>query len=104
MSSVKIPDTEYEQTLLDIVQMLPQERAVQLLEFARFLEAQTLAQDLQSDPFGVEPPEESERWERLLASPESQQMLDMLAEEALQEYRAGEAKPMEFDDEGRLIR
>ena len=42
----------------------------------------------QTDPLSPEELEEQE-WDRLLATPESQAFLDILEEEALQEYRKG---------------
>lgn len=43
------------------------------------------------------------RWDALLATEESQALLEQLADEALAEYRAGKTKPMAFTDDGRLV-
>jgi hypothetical protein len=43
------------------------------------------------------------RWDALLATDESQVLLEQLADEALAEYRAGKTKPMAFTDDGRLV-
>ncbi len=97
------PDLEYEDTLLHIFRALPPQRAEQLLDFARFLESQRLAEDLfgEEDEAGVEG--DDARWDALLASAEGQTLLDQLTEEALAEHRAGKTRPMAFDDEGRIV-
>lgn len=93
---------DYEQTLIEIVRVLPPNRAEQLVDFARFLEGQLLAEEL----FGVETAAEIEadnaHWDALLESDEGQALLEKLAGEALAEHRAGLTKTMSFDDEGRL--
>lgn len=43
------------------------------------------------------------RWDALLATDESQAMLERLADEALTELRAGKTRPMAFTDDGRLV-
>lgn len=43
------------------------------------------------------------RWDALLATEESQALLEQLADEALADYRAGKTKPMAFTDDGRLV-
>jgi hypothetical protein len=94
----------YEQTLIKIVRDLPPNRAEQLVDFARFLEAQLLSESLlqEEDPAEVEA--ENARWDELLASEESQAWLEKMAEKARAEHRAGKSRPMVFDDEGRLVR
>lgn len=93
----------YEQTLIKIVRGLPPNRAEQLVDFARFLEAQLLSEALlqEEDPAEVEA--ENARWDALLATDESQAWLEKMAGKALEEHRAGKSKPMTFDDEGRLV-
>ena len=46
---------------------------------------------------------DNDRWDALLATEESQALLEQLADEALAEYRAGKTKPMAFTDDGRLV-
>ena len=43
------------------------------------------------------------RWDALLATDESQALLDRLADEALAELRAGKTRPMVVTDDGRLV-
>ena len=42
------------------------------------------------------------RWDALLATEESQALLERLADEALAEFSAGQTRPMAFTDDGRL--
>jgi hypothetical protein len=90
---------DYEQTLIDIVRTLPPSRAEQLVDFARFLEGQILAEEV----FGEETEADNAQWDALLESDEGQALLEKLAGEALAEHRAGRTKLLSFDDEGRLI-
>ena len=82
----------FENSLLEIVRTLPPGRAEQLLDFARFLEAQTLAEDFNRES-SRDVEEENKRWDNLLASPEAQSMLNRLADQALSEHRAGKTTP-----------
>lgn len=93
----------YEETLIKIVRDLPPNRAEQLVDFARFLEAQLLSEALlqEEDPAEVEA--ENARWDELLASEESQAWLEKMAEKARADHRAGKSRPIAFDDEGRLV-
>ena len=79
----------YEQTLIKIVRGLPPNRAEQLVDFARFLEAQLLSEALleEEDPAEVEA--ENARWDELLASEESQVWLEKMAGKAREDYRTG---------------
>ncbi len=90
------------QTLLNIVRILPPKRVEQLVDFAHFLEAQSLAErlGLQEDPAAVEA--DNAQWDALLATEEAQMLLDKLADEALVEHQAGKTKPMAFTREGRI--
>lgn len=94
---------EYEQVLVDIIRILPPNRAEQLVDFARFLEAQILSEELLQEEDAAEVEVDNARWDALLATDESQALLDKLADEALAEHRAGKTKPMLFDDEGRIM-
>lgn len=79
----------YEQTLIKIVRGLPPNRAEQLVDFARFLEAQLLSEALlqEEDPAEVEA--ENARWDALLATEESQAWLEKMAAKAREDYRTG---------------
>ena len=95
--------TILEQALINITRALPSKRIAQLLDFARFLEAQSLAEQLAQEEINeTEIAAENERWDALLATPESQDLLDKLAEEALAEQQSGQTKEMRFTDEGRI--
>jgi hypothetical protein len=95
---------DYEQTLIKIARGLPPNRVEQLVDFALFLEAQLLSDELlmEEDPAEVEA--ENAHWDELLATEESQAWLEKMAEKARADYRAGKSTPMTFDDEGRLVR
>ena len=43
------------------------------------------------------------RWDALLDTNEAQDLLEKLADEALEEYQAGKTKRMTVDDEGRIV-
>ncbi|MDQ3398487.1 MAG: hypothetical protein M3511_12110 [Deinococcota bacterium] len=93
---------DYERLLVGIIRALPAERAAQLVDFARFLEAQSLAEMLSEDEEAKDVEEDNARWDTLLASAEAQALLDTLADEALAEHRAGRTKMMVFKDDGRI--
>lgn len=94
---------DYEQTLIDIVRTLPPSRAEQLVDFARFLEGQILAEEVFGEETEAEIEADNAQWDALLESDEGQALLEKLAGEALAEHRAGRTKLLSFDDEGRLI-
>jgi len=88
-----------EQTLIQTVRRLPPERASEVLDFALFLE-------IQEARAGGEEPEYTEddaRWDALLATEESQRLLEKLADEALAEIEAGQVRPMAFSDDGEIL-
>jgi hypothetical protein len=90
--------------LLTIARSLPPSRAAQLMDFARFLEAQSLAESLERQDESMDAIDaDNARWDALLATDESQALLERLADEALAELRAGKTKPMAFTDDGRLV-
>ncbi len=94
---------DYERVLLNIVRILPPNRVAQLVDFARFLEAQILNEELVQEENVAEVEADNARWDALLATDESQALLKNLADEALAEHRAGKTKPMAFSDEGRIV-
>jgi hypothetical protein len=93
----------YEQTLIKIMRDLPPNRVEQLIDFARFLEAQLLSEALLQEEEPAEVEAENARWDALLATEESQAWLEKMAEKARAEHRAGKSRPMVFDDDGRLV-
>ena len=93
----------YEQVLVNIVRALPPNRAEQLVDFARFLEAQRIDEELMEGETLAEIEADNAQWDALLASDKSQTLLEKMAKEAKAEYRAGKAKPMAFDENGRII-
>lgn len=83
--------------LLTIARSLPPSRAAQLVDFARFLEAQSLAESMEWQDESVDEIEaDNARWDALLATDESQALLERLADEALVELHAGKTRPMVF--------
>lgn len=93
----------YERTLIDIVRHLSPQRLSQLVDFARFLEAQTLEEELATEEdSGALIEEENAEWDALLATEESQALLEKLADEALAEHRAGRSQKLVFTQEGRV--
>lgn len=90
--------------LLTIARSLPPSRAAQLVDFARFLEAQSLAESLERQDESMDRIDaDNARWDTLLATDESQALLEQLADEALAEYRAGKTKPLAVTDVGRIV-
>jgi hypothetical protein len=104
MASQAVAATDVnEQALLSVVRTLPPERRAQVLDFARFLEAQTAAVvDLLDDETEEEIAASNERWDALLISDASQRLLEQMAAEALAEIEAGHARPMKFTNDGEI--
>jgi len=97
---------EYEQRLLGIVRKLPLERVSQVIDFAHFLEFQ-ITKIHDSDRLGEDGSEEeiaveNAQWDALLATDESQCLLENMADEALADIQAGRARPMVFTEEGEI--
>lgn len=93
---------DYERTLIKIARVLPPNRVEQLVDFARFLEAQILSEALIREEDVAEIEADNARWDALLATDEAQIVLENLADEALAEHRAGQTRPMAFN-EGRIV-
>jgi hypothetical protein len=93
----------YERILINIVRVLPPNRAEQLVDFARFLEAQILTEELIREEDITKIEADNARWDALLATDEAQALLENLADEALAEHRAGKTKSMSINDEGRIV-
>ena len=96
-------DRDYERTLIKIVRLLPPNRVEQLVDFARFLETQSLREELIQEETTAEIEADNARWDALLATEEAQTLLEKLAQEALEEHRAGKTKPMAFNDKGQIV-
>jgi len=94
---------EYEHILINTVRVLPPNRAEQLVDFARFLEAQILTEELMRGEDVAEIDADNVRWDSLLASDKAQNLLEKLADEALAEHRAGKTNPMRFNAEGQIV-
>lgn len=92
----------YESVLVAIVRTLPPHRAEQLVDFARFLEAQRLTEELAQTESIEEIDADNAHWDELLATDASQTLLEKLAGEALAEHRAGKTRPMTFTKDGRI--
>jgi len=90
---------DYEHNLVKTVRKLPPQKAEQLLDFARFLEAQMLTQELVQTEEPSHVAADNEKWDAVLESEESQNLLEKLAREASAEYKAGNTVPMTFDDD-----
>jgi len=60
-------------------------------------------EELTEDETTAEVEADNARWDELLASDKSQHLLALMAEKAQAEYRAGKAKPMAFDERGRIV-
>jgi hypothetical protein len=83
---------EYEDKLVGIVRRLPPERVVQLVDFARFLEAES-EEEIEAT---------QAQWDDLLAEPEAKRKLRDMAREALDDYHAGQATDIKVTEDGRL--
>jgi len=95
---------EYEQKLIGIIRRLPPERVSQVIDFAQFLELQiTKAYDeILDDVNEEEIAAENAQWDVLLATDESQRLLEKMADEALAEIQVGKARPMVFTENGEI--
>lgn len=93
---------DLERTVIKIMRALPPNRASQLVDFARFLEAQILSEELIEKEDAAEIEADNAQWDALLATDAAQILLENLADEALAEYRAGSTRPMAFH-EGRIV-
>jgi len=94
---------DYEWTLIKIARGLPTSRVEQLVDFARFLEAQVLSEKLLQAERAPEVEADNAQWDALLATDKAQALLEQLADEALAEHRAGKTRPMAFDHTGRIV-
>jgi hypothetical protein len=93
-----------EQRLLQLGRRLLPEQVAEVLDFAEFLI--TKQANVSADGELVESEEVIEedeaKWDVLLARPEAQQLLSELADEALEDYRAGRTTDITVTDDGYL--
>jgi len=105
MNMNMVANQEYEQILINTARTLPPNRVEQLVDFARFFEAQFLVAR-QTEEYAetvIEVEADNARWDTLLATTESNTLLESLAAEALAEHQAGNTKVMAFDDTGQMV-
>lgn len=88
------PET-VEQSLLNIVRMLPHERILQRLDFAQFLAWQASRTNQPQPAEFADDPSNRDPWNDLLAQPAAQQTLHRLAEDALIDFHAGKSTDIE---------
>ena len=92
----------YEQALISIVRTLPLERIVQILDYARYIQSQTV------EDFGFLDDDETEEeiladealWDAQFAA--TQDDLKKMADKVRAEIRAGRTMPMVFTKDGKL--
>jgi hypothetical protein len=96
--NITVLTEKYEKALIQIVRRLPPERVSEVLDFAQFLEFQVT----RTGEGDQEYTEDDARWDALLATEESQRLLEKMAGEALSEIEAGQAKPMVFTEDGEI--
>ena len=88
-----------EQTLVAIVRTLPQARVIELVDFARYLQALAIrAREMDA----ADETEGDRKWDELLARTESQDLLLEMAREARAEYYAGQTTEIDITADGRL--
>ncbi len=98
MNTVTHKDNE--RTLINIARFLPSSRVEQLVDFARFLEAQILSENLIKEEGILEIDADNEHWDTLMTTDKAQTLLEKMAGEALAEHQSGKTKPMAFNHKG----
>ncbi len=94
-----------EKRLFEIVRRLPPERIAEIIDFAQFLESRLEAAEKEQLDQGESQEEiaaENAEWDALLATEESQRLLEKLAGEAEAEIKAGHARPIVFTEDGEI--
>ncbi len=94
------PQTGFEETLISTVRGLVPRRAVQVLDFARWLQTQSVDDDWLHE--NVSPEEltaEDSAWDQVYL--ENRETFRSMAREALEEYEAGATREM-FVEDGKL--
>ncbi len=92
----------YEQTLIGIVQTLPVERAAQILDYARYIQSQTIKDFsvLDNDETEEEILADEARWNAQFAA--TQDGLEKMADKVRADIRAGRTMPMVFTQDGKI--
>jgi len=92
----------YEQALINIVRTLPVERIVQILDYARYIQSQTIKDFdiLDDDESEEEILADEARWDAQFAA--TQDSLKKMADKVRAEIHAGRTMPMVFTKDGRL--
>lgn len=90
----------YEQALLSIARTLPADRVLQVVQFARFLQVQTLDEFALNDETPDEIAADEALWDAQFAA--SQDGLTKMAEKVRAEIRAGKSTPMNFTADGQI--
>jgi hypothetical protein len=92
----------YEQALISIVRTLPVERIVQILDYTRYIQSQTIEDlgFLDDDETEEEILADEARWDAQFAA--TQDDLKKMADKVRAEIRAGRTMPMVFTKDGRL--
>ena len=90
---------QYENTLLKIVRSLPPERVSEIVDFARFIQLVAAAGNGEDEVAAIA---DEEEWDRLLATPEAQALLEKMADEALVGVNAGQAALLVFTEDGEI--
>ena len=93
--------TGSEEQLIRIVRKLPPDRIAQVIDFAQFLEYQATGA-VDDAVLEEDTAIEIARWEILLATEESQRLLETMADEAWAEIQAGLATPIVFTNNGEI--
>jgi hypothetical protein len=84
--------TLYEQTVISIMSRLPEAGILQIVDFAKFIENQS----------SVHKSDEEEKWNSLLAGPESKKTMREMAKEALEDYHSGKTTEITINKNGKL--
>ncbi|CAN2040558.1 DUF2281 domain-containing protein [Candidatus Magnetomoraceae bacterium gMMP-15] len=92
----------YEQKLIGIIRKLPSDCILQIIDFARFLEFQLTTHLINHDESEEDIVKENDQWDKLLATDESQKLLEKMADEAMAQINAKNARPMLLTKEGKI--
>jgi len=93
--------SSYEQALFSIINTLPVERVLQILEFARYIQTQTLEDfALLEEETTEEIVADEARWDAQFA--ETQDEFKKMADVVRAQIKAGRPKTMEFTNDGKI--
>jgi len=94
--------SEQEQQWLHLMRELPPNRRAELIDFAEFL--QTRVEEAELDEAETEEAirASEEKWDALFAREDAQRLMEQMADEALEEYRAGRTRPIVFTEDGEI--